>query len=359
MNTNKIPVGILGATGMVGQRFVTLLSAHPMFEIKVLAASPRSAGKKYSKAVEGRWVMETQIPAAVSEISVLKVEDDLEEIVSQVKIVFSAVDLDKESIRKIEEMYAENGVAVVSNNSAHRWTSDVPMILPEINPEHLELIDIQRKNRGWNRGLIVVKPNCSIQSYVPLITPLLKFKPTEIIVTMLQAVSGAGKTLEGWEEMQDNVNPYINGEEEKSEKEPLKIWGEVKNNNIQNLEGINISATCIRVPVSDGHMASVSIKFEDKLTKAQIIEAWNNFNPLFNLDLPSAPSPFITYFDADDRPQTRLDRNIGNGMGIAAGRLRNDNILDYKFIGLSHNTIRGAAGGAILTAELLVKKGYV
>ncbi len=359
MNTNKIPVGILGATGMVGQRFVTLLSAHPMFEIKVLAASPRSAGKKYSKVVKGRWVMETQIPAAVSEINVLKVEDDLEEIASQVKIVFSAVDLDKQAIKQIEEEYAAAGVAVVSNNSAHRWTPDVPMILPEVNAEHLSLIDTQRKNRGWDSGLIVVKPNCSIQSYVPLITPLLKFKPTKIIVTMLQAVSGAGKTLEGWAEMQDNANPYINGEEEKSEKEPLKIWGEVKNNNIQNREGINISATCIRVPVSDGHMGSVSVKFEDKPTKAQIIEAWNNFNPLSGLELPSTPLPFITYIDADDRPQTRLDRNIGNGMGIAAGRLRDDNILDYKFVGLSHNTIRGAAGGAILTAELLVKKGYV
>lgn len=359
METLKIPVGILGATGMVGQRFVTLLSAHPMFEIKVLAASPRSAGKKYSEAVEGRWVMETQIPAAVSEINVLKVEDDLEEIVSQVKIVFSAMDLDKDSIRRIEEKYAENGVAVVSNNSAHRWTSDVPMILPEINPEHLKLIDIQRKNRGWDTGLIVVKPNCSIQSYVPLITPLLSFGPTEVVVTTLQAVSGAGKTLETWPEMVDNVNPLIGGEEEKSEKEPLRIWGEIKDGSVRNYDKINISATCIRVPVSDGHMASVSIKFSEKPNIDQILNAWKNFNPLAQYDLPSAPKPFITYFEEQDRPQTKLDRDLENGMGISVGRLREDNILDYKFVGLSHNTIRGAAGGAVLTAELLVKKGYI
>ncbi len=359
MEEAKIPVGILGATGMVGQRFITLLKDHPYFEVVAVAASPRSAGKKYSEAVEGRWVMESEIPNGLKDLQVLAVEEDLEKIVSQVQLVFSAMDLDKESIRRIEESYAEQGIAVVSNNSAHRWTKDVPMILPEINPDHLELINVQRKNRGWNKGLIVVKPNCSIQSYVPMLTPLMKFKPSKILVTTLQAVSGVSKTIQNWPEMEDNVNPLITGEEEKSEKEPLKIWGDLENGQIQNFQGIDISATCIRVPVSDGHMASVAVSFETKPTKEEIIKAWKNFNPLADLNLPSAPNPFITYFEEEDRPQTALDRNLGNGMGIAAGRLREDNILDYKFICLSHNTIRGAAGGAILTAELLKAKGYL
>ncbi len=359
MNNSKIPVAVLGATGMVGQRFITLLKDHPLLKVVVVAASPRSAGKKYSEAVKGRWVMNSEIPEDAADLNVFAVEEDMDKIIPVVKLVFSALDLDKESIKRIEENYAEKGIAVVSNNSAHRWTSDVPMILPEINPEHLQLIDIQRKSRGWDTGLIVVKPNCSTQSYVPMITPLLQFQPTEVIVTTLQAVSGAGKTMASWPEMDDNINPLIGGEEEKSEKEPLRIWGEVKDGEIQNFTGAQISTTCIRVPVSDGHMASVSIKFKEKPSKEQILEAWENFNPLAGLDLPSAPKPFITYFEEEDRPQTKLDRDLGNGMGIAAGRLREDNILDYKFIGLSHNTIRGAAGGAILTAELLVKKGYI
>lgn len=359
MENTKIPVGILGATGMVGQRFITLLQDHPLFEVNVLAASPRSAGKKYSEAVEDRWSMESPIPQSISAMKLFAVEEDIDSIASEVRLVFCAIDLDKDSIRRIEKAYASRGVAVVSNNSAHRWTEDIPMILPEINPNHLELIDIQRKNRGWDKGLIVVKPNCSIQSYVPLITPLLKFGPSEITVTTLQAVSGAGRTLQNWPEMPDNVNPLIEGEEEKSEKEPLRIWGELKNGAIEAETGIKISATCIRVPVSDGHMASVSVKFQHIPSDEQILEAWKNFNPLKDLNLPSAPDPFITYFEEKDRPQTAIDRNIGSGMGIAAGRLRKDNISDYKFIGLSHNTIRGAAGGGILTAELLFKKGYL
>ena len=359
MESKKIPVGILGATGMVGQRFITLLKDHPYFEVVALAASPKSAGKKYSQAVDGRWDMKDPIPDAVKDIVVQGVESDIDDITKRVKLVFCAVDIDKETTRKIEEDYAARNIAVVSNNSAHRWTPDVPMVLPEINPEHLQLIDIQRKNRGWDKGLIVVKPNCSIQCYVPMITPLLKFKPTEVVVTTLQAISGAGKTFESWPEMVDNVNPLIRGEEEKSEKEPLKIWGEVTESGVKDFSGIQISATCIRVPVSDGHMASVSIKFGEKPSVEQILEEWSHFNPLADLDLPSAPSPFITYFEEQDRPQTALDRDLGNGMGISAGRLRRDNILDYKFIGLSHNTIRGAAGGAILTAELLKVKGYI
>jgi len=355
----KIPVGILGATGMVGQRFITLLKDHPYFEVAALAASPRSAGKPYAEAVDKRWSMREPIPTNIAPMIVKEVEGDIDEITQRVKLVFCALDMDKESIKRIEEDYASRGIAVVSNNSAHRWTSDVPMVLPEINPEHLNLIDIQRKNRGWDKGLIVVKPNCSIQSYVPLLTPLLQFKPTKVLVTTMQAVSGAGKTMETWPEMEDNVNPYIGGEEEKSEKEPLKIWGEVSDGKIVEENNISISATCIRVPVSDGHLASVAVAFEVKPTSDQILEAWRNFNPLEGMDLPSAPEPFITYFEDQNRPQTALDRDLGKGMGIAAGRLREDNILDYKFVGLSHNTIRGAAGGAILTAELLVNKGYV
>lgn len=358
-NQNKIKVGILGATGMVGQRFVTLLENHPFFEVAVVAASPRSAGKKYSEAVSGRWVMEEKIPESVSNLNVFAVEKDLEKIAGQARLVFCALDLDKDSIRKIEEAYASKGIAVVSNNSAHRWTEDIPMILPEVNPEHLQLIHTQRKNRGWNEGLIVVKPNCSIQSYVPMITPLMQFKPYKVSVTTFQAVSGAGKTMESWPGMQDNAIPFIAGEEEKSEKEPLKIWGNLINGKIELPGNIVISATCVRVPISDGHMASVSVAFEKKVTREEIIETWKNFKPLANLNLPSAPNPFITYFEEEDRPQTALDRNLGNGMAVAAGRLREDDILGYKFIGLSHNTIRGAAGGAILTAELLVREGYL
>ncbi len=358
-NQKKIPVGILGATGMVGQRFVTLLSGHPWFEIVAIAASPKSAGKSYKNAVERRWLIEEKMPGRVSNMKVLSVEDDMKKISDSVSLVFSALDMPRVEIKKIENDYADLGIAVVSNNSAHRWTEDVPMILPEINFEHLNLIEIQKKNHKRS-GFIVVKPNCSIQSYVPLITPLLKFGPKKIIVTTCQAVSGAGKTLKTWPEMNDNVIPYISGEEEKSEKEPMKIWGEIKNGKIKNATLPAISATCLRVPVGDGHMASVSLSFSKKVSKSKILAAWENFkSPIEKLNLPSSPKRFITIFDQDDRPQTKLDRNIGNGMGISVGRLREDDVLDYKFVGLSHNTIRGAAGGAILTAELLKAKGYI
>lgn len=336
----KIPVGIIGATGMVGQRFITLLQNHPWFETICVAASPRSAGKKYQEAVKKRWVMESKIPESVGKMVVYEVEKDQDKIARQVRIVFSALDMDKDQIRNIESDFAKVGVAVVSNNSAHRWTKNVPMIMPEINPDHLKLI------RG--KGFIVVKPNCSIQSYVPMLTPLLKYGIKKVVVTTLQAVSGAGKTMASWPQMQGNVIPSIAGEEEKSEKEPLKIWD----------QKVSISATCIRVPLEDGHMASVSVSFKKKITKKQIISEWKKFNPLKGLSLPSSPDPFITYFEEEDRPQTRMDRNLGGGMGIGVGRLREDE-EGFKFIGLSHNTIRGAAGGAILTAELLKRKGYL
>lgn len=354
----KIKVGILGATGMVGQRFVTLLAKHPWFEVVVLAASSHSAGKNYQDAVEGRWKLQEKMPLSIKQIKVMEIEKDIDKICRSVDIVFSAFDADKEETKHIEEKYAAN-IPVVSNNSAHRWTEDVPMIMPEINPEHLELIDIQRKNRGW-KGLIVVKPNCSLQSYLPVIYALKKFQPTKIEVTTLQAISGSGKTFEHWPEMVGNVIPLIKGEEEKTEKEPLKILGKIIDGKIKNADSLKISATCIRVPVIDGHMAAVSVKFEKKPTLPDIINSINNFwNPLDKLNLPSSPKKFIKYFKDEDRPQTKLDRDFENGMGITCGRFREDPLFDWKFIALSHNTIRGAAGGAILTAELLKVKGYL
>lgn len=355
----KIPVGILGATGMVGQRFLLLLQDHPWFEVVCLAASPKSAGKKYKDAVVGRWMMEEKIPQNIASLIVQAAEDDMDKIADEVSLVFSALDMEKDKIKEIENGFAKRGVVVVSNNSAHRWTPDVPMIMPEINPDHLKLIRVQQKNRGWGKGFIVVKPNCSIQSYVPLLTPLLKFQPKKVVVTTLQAVSGAGRTLETWPEMQGNVIPFISGEEEKSEKEPMKIWGNIKDGTIVSATSPKISATCIRVPIEDGHMASVSVSFVKKPTMKEIINAWNKFDPLKGLNLPSAPHPFITVMNEENRPQTRLDRDLGRGMGISVGRLREDELLDYKFIGFSHNTIRGAAGGAILIAELLKVKGYI
>ncbi len=354
----KIPVGILGATGMVGQRFITLLADHPWFEIVSLSASPKSAGKKYEEAVKGRWMMEEEIPQRIAGLTVKAVEADLDTIASEVALVFSALDLEKEKIVEIENKFAKKGVAVVSNNSAHRWSGDVPMIMPEINPEHLKLIKEQQKKRGW-KGFIVVKPNCSVQSYVPLLTPLQKFGLKEVVVTTLQAVSGAGKTLESWPEMEDNVIPNIPGEEEKSEKEPMRIWGKLEGGIIKEARGPRISATCIRVPVSDGHMASVSVSFAKKPASEEIIKSWKNFNPLKDLGLPLAPEPFITVMEEENRPQTKIDRNLGKGMGISVGRLREDGANGWKFIGLSHNTVRGAAGGAILIAELLKAKGYI
>ncbi len=358
--SGKIPVGVLGATGMVGQRFITLLASHPWFEVVCVAASPRSAGKSYKDAVSGKWLLDAKIPEKIKPIKVLAVERDMEKIAKGVSLVFSALDMDHDAIKRLENGYASLGVVVVSNNSAHRWTKDVPMILPEINPEHLELISVQKKNHGWKRGLVVVKPNCSIQSYVPLITPLMKFTPTYISVTTFQAVSGAGKTLKTWPEMLDNVIPYIGGEEKKSEDEPSKIWGKIKNGKIENVKKPVISATCVRVPVNDGHLAVVGVKFAKKVSEAAILNEWKKFkSPLEKLNLPSAPKKFITVFQEDNRPQTSLDRDIESGMGISVGRLRKDSVLDYKFVGLSHNTIRGAAGGAILTAELLKAKGFI
>ena len=356
---SRLPVGVLGATGMVGQRFLTLLVDHPWFEVVAVAASPRSAGKPYAEAVEGRWVMSEPIPDSVVNLTVGSVEADAERIAAQVRLVFCALDMDKADIRQLEERYAGLGVAVVSNNSAHRWTEDVPMVLPEINLSHLSLIDVQRENRGWDQGLIVVKPNCSIQSYVPQLSALWDFRPQQVLVSTFQAVSGAGKTMKSWPEMDDNVIPFIGGEEEKSEREPLRIWGKLQNGTIGEAALPKISATCVRAPVSDGHLATVSVGFEEKPSEAQMRSAWSSFNPLDGLDLPSAPRPFITVFEEVDRPQTRLDRMLGNGMGVGVGRLRPDPILDWKFVGLSHNTVRGAAGGAILTAELLKQRGYL
>lgn len=354
----KLKVGILGATGMVGQRFVSLLESHPWFDVACIAASPSSAGKTYEDAVQGRWKMQNAIPAGMDELVVKGVEEDIDSVCREADFVFSALDMDKQKTREIEEVYASKGIPVVSNNSAHRWTEDVPMIIPEINPEHAKLIDLQRKNRGWKKGLIAVKPNCSIQSYVPVIKALEKYMPKNVLVTTLQAVSGAGKTLAGWPEMQENVIPFIKNEEEKSEKEPLKVLGEIKNGKLKLAKAPKISATCIRVPVEDGHMASVEIQFGRKINEKQFIKNIENYkNPIARLNLPSAPKQFIKYFEEEDRPQTRLDRNFGSGMGIPVGRLRKG-YFGWKFVALSHNTVRGAAGGAVLLAELLKAKGY-
>jgi aspartate-semialdehyde dehydrogenase len=356
----KLRVGILGATGMVGQQFIHLLSNHPWFALTVVAASPSSAGKAYKDAVEGKWRIEAKMPSEVASLLVKAVENDKEDIAKEVDFVFSALDMEKEDIKRIENAYASLGVPVVSNNSANRWTDDVPMIMPEINPHHTSLIDIQRKNRGWDRGFIAVKPNCSIQSYVSILTALKKFNPQKVQVVSLQAISGAGKTFDLWPEMTDNVIPLIGGEEEKSEKEPLKIWGSIENGMVELTKTPTIAATCIRVPVSNGHMAVVSVSFEKKPSEEDIISAVRNFeNPLKDLQLPSAPSPLMQYFEDESRPQTKLDRDFKNGMGVSMGRLHPDTYFDWKFVSLSHNTIRGAAGGAVLLAELLVKKGYI
>ncbi|QQG44087.1 MAG: aspartate-semialdehyde dehydrogenase [Candidatus Roizmanbacteria bacterium] len=357
----KLRVGILGSTGMVGQRFISLLNNHPWFEISCVAASPESAGKKYDLAIKGRTNPETKIPDYVKHLKINSVEDDFNSIVKKVDFVFSALGMEKEKVANLEIAFAEKGIPVISSNSAHRWTQDVPMIMPEINPNHIKLIDIQRKKRGWKSGLILVKPNCSIQSYVIVLTALCKFKPLKVSVTNLQAISGAGKTFDTWPEMVDNVIPFIKGEEEKSEKEPLKIWGEITKDKIYCDSKPLISSTCIRIPVSNGHMSSVAVKFKTKPSKEEIIHAVKNFkNPLKDLRLPSAPrNNLIKYFNELDRPQTKFDRDYQNGMGITMGRLREDTLFDWKFITLSHNTIRGAAGGAIIAAELLVRKGYI
>jgi aspartate-semialdehyde dehydrogenase len=354
----KLKVGIIGATGMVGQRFITLLENHPYFEITALIASPRSAGKTYTEAVGERWKLSAAMPASVKDMTVISSEE-VEKVASLVDFVFCAVDMKKPDILALEEKYAKAEIPVVSNNSANRWTPDVPMVIPEINDGHLAVIDAQRKRLGTRRGFIAVKPNCSIQSYVPALTPLLPFKPTVVVATTYQAISGAGKTFREWPEMIDNVIPYIGGEEEKSEKEPLRVWGTVENGEIVPAKAPLITSQCIRVPVSDGHTAAVFVSFEEKPTKEEILDAWKSFKGKpQELGLPSAPEQFITYFEEDNRPQAKLDRDIYGGMGVTVGRLREDTVYDYKFVGLSHNTLRGAAGGAVLIAELLYKEGY-
>ncbi len=355
---NKKRVGVVGATGMVGQRFLTLLENHPYFEVTALAASARSAGKSYAEAVGDRWKLATPMPEYCRDMMVLDASN-IAAVGELVDFVFCAVDMKKDEIRALEEAYAKAEIPVVSNNSAHRWTPDVPMVIPEINHAHYEVIEAQRKRLGTKRGFIAVKPNCSIQSYVPALTPLMEYKPTLVVATTYQAISGAGKTFREWPEMIDNIIPYIGGEEEKSEQEPLRVWGEVKDGVIVKAEAPLITTQCIRVPVSDGHTAAVFVKFEKKPTKEQILEAWSNFKGLpQELGLPHAPEQFITYFEEDNRPQAKLDRDIYGGMGVTVGRLREDTAFDYKFVCLSHNTLRGAAGGAVLNAELLYKLGY-
>ena len=354
----KLKVGVVGATGMVGQRFLTLLENHPYFEVAALAASPRSAGKPYAEAVEGRWKMQVPIPEKFKNM-VLHDANDTKTMGELCSFVFCAVDMKKDEIRALEEKYARAEIPVVSNNSAHRWTPDVPMVVPEINPEHLAVIEHQRRRLGTKRGFIAVKPNCSIQSYVPALTPLLCYRPTLVVATTYQAISGAGKTFREWPAMIDNVIPYIGGEEEKSEQEPLRVWGHIENGVIVKADAPLITTQCIRVPVTDGHTAAVFVKFEKKPSREDILRAWAEFRGLpQELELPHAPAQFVTYFEEDDRPQAALDRGLYGGMGVSIGRLREDSFFDYKFVGLSHNTLRGAAGGAVLIAELLFRKGY-
>ncbi len=353
----RIPVGIIGATGTVGRQFLKLLSNHPWFQISCVAASARSEGKLLGKVYKERF--NETLDDDIAGLKLFNAVEDITQISGLATLVFSAITLSKDEIKKLEEDYAKAGIAVISNNSAHRWTDDIPMIIPEVNPHHCSLIDIQRENRGWTSGLIAVKSNCSIQSYVPVLEAWKKFIPEKVMVATYQAVSGAGKTLSDWPEMQDNVNPLIGGEEEKSELEPLKIWGDIIGRGIRSAELPTISTTCVRVPVSDGHMAVTHVSFASKPSKEELIEALLKFrNPLRDLELPSAPSPFLIYFNEEDRPQTALDRMAGNGMAITVGRIREDSVLDYKFVALSHNTLRGAAGGGVLLAELLHKKGY-
>ena len=356
----KYNVGVIGATGMVGQRFMTILDSHPWFEVKVLAASPRSAGKKYIDAVGAKWCMDTDIPEKMKDIIVMDATADVEKIASQVDFVFCAVDMKKDEIKALEEAYAKSECPVVSNNSAHRHTPDVPMVVPELNAEHINIIPAQRKRLGTKRGFIAVKSNCSLQSYVPALFPLSEFGIKDVLVCTYQAISGAGKTFDTWPEILDNVIPYIGGEEEKSEKEPLKIWGKIEGDEIVPATSPNFTAQCLRVPVSNGHMGAVFVKFENKPSKEEILNIWKNFSGRAQeLDLPSAPKQFLNYFTEDNMPQTKLQRNLEGGMAISIGRLREDTQYDYKFVCLSHNTLRGAAGGAVLMAELLCAEGYM
>ena len=357
--SEKLRVGILGGTGMVGQRFISILENHPWFEVTTIAASARSAGQTYEQAVGDRWKMTTPMPEAVKHI-VVKNVNEVERVAAEVDFVFSAVDMTKDEIKAIEEAYAKTETPVVSNNSAHRWTPDVPMVVPEINAHHSAGIESQRKRLGTTRGFIAVKPNCSIQSYTPVLTAWKEFEPYEVVATTYQAISGAGKTFKDWPEMEGNIIPYIGGEEEKSEKEPLRVWGKVKDGVIVPAETPLITCQCVRVPVLDGHTAAVFVKFKKKPTKEQLIEKLRAFSGVpQELCLPSAPKQFIQYLEDDNRPQVSLDVNYEHGMGVSVGRLREDSVYDWKFIGLSHNTLRGAAGGAVLCAETLKAQGYI
>ena len=357
--SEKLRVGILGGTGMVGQRFISLLENHPWFEVTTIAASPRSAGKTYEEAVGDRWKMSTPMPEKVKKIVVMNV-NEVEKVAANVDFVFSAVDMSKDEIKAIEEEYAKTETPVVSNNSAHRWTPDVPMIVPEINSNHVEVIEYQKKRLGTKRGFIAVKPNCSIQSYTPALTAWKEFEPYEVVVCTYQAISGAGKTFKDWPEMIENVIPYIGGEEEKSEKEPLRVWGKVEDGVIVPADDVKITAQCIRVPVLNGHTAAAFVKFRKNPTKEQLIEKLLAYKgEPQELNLPSAPKQFIQYMEEDNRPQVTLDVDYENGMGVSIGRIREDSVYDWKFVGLSHNTVRGAAGGAVLCAELLKAKGFI
>ncbi len=353
-------VGIIGATGMVGQRFVTILENHPWFTVKTLAASARSAGKTYEEAAGSRWMMKSPMPEKLKNVVLYDAQADKEKVAAEVDFVFCAVDMKKDEIRALEEAYAKLECPVISNNSANRWTGDVPMIIPEINADHAAVIPFQRARLGTKRGFIAVKSNCSIQSYVPALHALRSLVPTKVAVCTYQAISGAGKNFETWPEMIDNVIPYIGGEEEKSEREPLKIWGSLENGVIVPAKAPSITAQCLRVPVTDGHMAAAFASFEKKAPMDEIIQMWNSYRGRAQeLKLPSAPEHFITYFDDPARPQTRLDRDLEGGMAVTVGRLREDSQYDYKFVSLSHNTLRGAAGGAVLMAELLCAEGYI
>ena len=357
--SDKLKVGILGGTGMVGQRFIALLENHPWFEVTTIAASPRSAGKTYVEAVGDRWKMTTPMPEAVKDIVVLNV-NEVEKVAATVDFVFSAVDMSKDEIKAIEDAYAKTETPVVSNNSAHRWTPDVPMVVPEINPDHMKVIDFQKKRLGTTRGFVAVKPNCSIQSYAPVLTAWKEFEPYEVVATTYQAISGAGKTFKDWPEMVENIIPFIGGEEEKSEKEPLRIWGKIEDGVIVPADDVKITCQCIRVPVLNGHTAAVFVKFRKQPTKEQLIQKLVEFKGApQELGLPSAPKQFIQYMEEENRPQVTLDVDYENGMGVSVGRIREDSIYDWKFVGLSHNTVRGAAGGAVLCAELLKAQGYI
>ena len=358
----KYRVGIVGATGMVGQRFATLLENHPWFEVVALAASPRSAGKTYKEAVGAKWCMAAPIPANMADIVVMDAAKDIDKMAAAVDFVFCAVDMKKDEIKALEEAYAKAECPVISNNSANRHTPDVPMIVPELNPEHSAVIAAQRERLGTKRGFIAVKSNCSLQSYVPALFPLDKagYKVKDVLVCTYQAISGAGKTFETWPEMVDNVIPYIGGEEEKSEIEPLKIWGKVEGDRIVEAASPNFTAQCLRVAASDGHMAAVFVRFENKPTIDEMKKIWKEFKGYpQQVGLPSAPKQFLNYFEEDNLPQTKLQRNLENGMAVSIGRLREDTQYDYKFVCLSHNTLRGAAGGAVLMAEQLCEQGYI